>query len=233
MAFETRMAYITLALRSQKIRIADTSGALSRIVTLVPKYMISNFCSLVLLIRQSGVARICATCRPNQTRAIYWSSKTLPLQIEYRLGDESHGYSWSDCVILSENSAGETHMSVESSRDDVPKNFIVRICPDNGSFSIAIAPLTVEITTKTNSGVVFINQCPKESGISVSVKASHFENDNRRPSIDTTSTHIIGPEMSQPIAWSRPFVSTNRMVNSSETHTHTHFTSADYPSVVE
>lgn len=85
----------TLILRSQKIQLTDTAGALSRIVTLVPKYIISNYCQWPIVVRQCRTqTNQVIKLNPGRTKPVIWTSKDRPLYLEFKPIPEDLGFYW-------------------------------------------------------------------------------------------------------------------------------------------
>eukprot|EP01054_Gregarina_sp_Poly1_P001587 Gregarina_sp_Poly_1__1586@NODE_13_length_23366_cov_172_320786_g11_i0_p1_GENE_NODE_13_length_23366_cov_172_320786_g11_i0NODE_13_length_23366_cov_172_320786_g11_i0_p1_ORF_typecomplete_len4110_score635_11Chorein_N/PF12624_7/8_2e19Chorein_N/PF12624_7/1_7e03SHRBD/PF06650_12/4_7e03SHRBD/PF06650_12/5_5e17VPS13/PF16908_5/1_8e11VPS13/PF16908_5/1_3e03ATG_C/PF09333_11/3e09VPS13_C/PF16909_5/1_4VPS13_C/PF16909_5/61VPS13_C/PF16909_5/72TDRP/PF15683_5/0_26_NODE_13_length_23366_cov_172_320786_g11_i0159812331 len=228
--------FLALVIRTSKIRLCDTAGALSRIVTVLPKYILTNLCPWMLLIRQAEAKHPLIKLSPKESHPMYWGSQDYPLHLEFKPNLDY--YEWSAHVIPSEVVAGETHIALHSKHKNSPA-FSIRVCPEDGVFSVVFTIITPTMVARSQTGVFVHNQCPKQSRISVSVRPLHPELQSvvrGKPPTGALPTFtksvslakagdpgasgggdsfvkVVTPECTDVVAWPLPFITASRVVS--------------------
>ncbi|CBZ51235.1 hypothetical protein NCLIV_043020 [Neospora caninum Liverpool] len=158
----------TLCMNTEKIDPAETGGVLSRVVSLLPEYIISNFLHGVIYYRQYGTQGPVIEVKPNSSYPIYWSSADLPFAFQFRPGT-TEGYAWSGPIIASEEFAGQNWLVLYNGiGNSAPGVFDVEVCPDNGVKSVSLRH-----SCDASGGYVLINKCKALQ--KVMVHTYHYE----------------------------------------------------------
>eukprot|EP00921_Rhytidocystis_pertsovi_P013991 GHVQ01022793.1.p1 GENE.GHVQ01022793.1~~GHVQ01022793.1.p1 ORF type:complete len:974 (+),score=57.45 GHVQ01022793.1:182-3103(+) len=202
--------YYTFTMRTEKLATRETASALSRVVCLVPQFIITNSLERSLFIRQHRTQGPTFEVPPNESRPVVWSTPELRLQFEFRPGLED-GFAWSGPIVASEETAGEHWLALMNGRTNRPSTFLVEVNPDRGVRSVAIST-----PSKSSSGFVLVNKC--RCAQAVSVKTFHPETQVQ----GATGTQLASPdfdcfflaEFNQTVhfGWQFPFSFPSRMI---------------------
>eukprot|EP01053_Blabericola_migrator_P000228 Blabericola_migrator_1__227@NODE_105_length_14178_cov_154_704486_g93_i0_p1_GENE_NODE_105_length_14178_cov_154_704486_g93_i0NODE_105_length_14178_cov_154_704486_g93_i0_p1_ORF_typecomplete_len3988_score609_25Chorein_N/PF12624_7/8_1e19SHRBD/PF06650_12/1_5e03SHRBD/PF06650_12/2_7e17VPS13/PF16908_5/5_5e13VPS13/PF16908_5/1_1e02VPS13/PF16908_5/2_3e03VPS13/PF16908_5/7_6e03ATG_C/PF09333_11/4e03ATG_C/PF09333_11/5_6e08VPS13_mid_rpt/PF16910_5/4_2e03VPS13_mid_rpt/PF16910_5/0_00034VPS13_mid_rpt/PF16910_5/3_9e0 len=207
--------YLAMVIRTSKIKLSDTAGALSRVVTVVPKYVITNLSPMPIAIRQAVPNAPATKVNVGQSIPMYWCSREGPAYIEFRPMDGE--YEWSSPVIPTEVRAGETHMALYSHQLKTPVDFCIRVCPEDGTFSVLFGVVTSAVIARGQTGVYVHNACPQASQIVLAVDPYHPEALTGRNRTNSLSEAVknrahktVPPETTTAVSWPHPFMTTSR-----------------------
>ncbi|KEP60384.1 UNVERIFIED_CONTAM: hypothetical protein HHA_291180 [Hammondia hammondi] len=158
----------SLCMNTEKIDPAETGGVLSRVVSLLPEYIISNFLHNTIYYRQYGTQCPAIEVKPNSSYPVYWSSADLPFAFQFRPGT-TEGYAWSGPIIASEEFAGQNWLVLYNGiSNSTPGVFDVEVCPDHGVKSVSLRH-----SGEASGGYVVINKCKALQ--KVMVHTYHYE----------------------------------------------------------
>ncbi|CDI73730.1 Vacuolar protein sorting-associated protein 13 family protein, related [Eimeria praecox] len=133
----------------------EFDGAICRVVSLVPEFILTNALKIPLFFRQYGTPGPAFEVQPGQSYPVYWASSDLPQAIQFRPG-AGDGYAWSGAVVASEETAGKSWIALYNGiRDAAPGVFCVEVAPDGGVKSICIRG-----AEGNSEGFLVINRCP-------------------------------------------------------------------------
>ncbi|PFH31994.1 hypothetical protein BESB_019350 [Besnoitia besnoiti] len=164
----TKDRCFSLCMNTERIDPAETGGVLSRVVSLLPEYIISNFLHGVIYYRHYGTQGPAIEVKPNTSYPIYWSSPELPFAFQFRPGT-TEGYAWSGPIVASEEFAGQNWLVLYNGiSNSTPGVFDVEVCPDNGVKSVSIRH-----SSEAPGGYVVINKCKALQ--KVMVHTYHYE----------------------------------------------------------
>ncbi|KAL8430742.1 hypothetical protein ACSSS7_005739 [Eimeria intestinalis] len=135
--------------------LAETAGAVCRLVSLVPEFILTNGLQIPLFFRQYGTRGPAFEVSPGESYPVYWVSSELPQAIQFRPGT-NEGYAWSGAVVASEETAGKSWIALYNGIHDAsPGVFCVEVAPDGGMKSICIRGADA-----TTGGFLVANRCP-------------------------------------------------------------------------
>ncbi|XP_026191492.1 uncharacterized protein LOC34619192 [Cyclospora cayetanensis] len=138
------------------MHVYEPDGAICRVVSLVPEFILTNALNMPLFFRQYGTQGPAFEVHPSQSYPVYWASSELPQAIQFRPG-MGEGYAWSGAVIASEETAGKSWIALYNGMGDgAPGVFCVEVAPDGGVKSICIRG-----AESASEGFLVINKCPE------------------------------------------------------------------------
>ncbi|SBS96095.1 conserved Plasmodium protein, unknown function [Plasmodium ovale curtisi] len=199
--------FYTFCLNTEKIKTTNIPYIISRIITVVPQFIISNKLNYPLLIRQFQMDKI-QGIRQNDTSPLYFTKKHGILLFQFRtmrqvltggigissgcsessgsgyhkLGKQSF---WSSVVFPSENFVGSNYMVMSSEEQDREKEesdvYVITCIPDMGTKNIVIEKLE-----NSNKGYIAYN-C---SSLAKYFKIRTFHDDTNNFIVDGEEKHL-------------------------------------------
>ncbi|CDJ56151.1 Chromosome III, complete sequence, related [Eimeria maxima] len=187
-------------------------GALCRVVSLVPEFLLTNCLQQPVYLRQDRTQGPLVEVKPGETHPVYWPQQELPQHLQFVVGRCSPS-GWSGPVVASEETAGRTWVAVPSSspKPTQPDVYAVDVAPEGGAKSIAIR------ASDTGGAFVVRNCCPTVQRVMVHTFHSEMNSSSssrqtgRPPEADC---HFFAHEgQSVVYGWPFPFLYKSRPVS--------------------
>eukprot|EP00917_Polyrhabdina_sp_WS-2016_P018177 GHVP01039209.1.p1 GENE.GHVP01039209.1~~GHVP01039209.1.p1 ORF type:complete len:3857 (+),score=639.41 GHVP01039209.1:38-11608(+) len=220
---------IPLVLRSERLMPGNVAGALTKVISCVPAFVMCNHLSTALCIKPTallsnqGIKQGTAfQIAPNavETEIGCWPGKAIKFGFQFKAG-LSDGFSYSGDILLDEVNAGTTHISLENGHKFRSSVFSVSIVPDRGVLAISVAEVPEIVTSQE----IFYGNILAMSNVfqitRIAIYCFHTEKNYPKPPRDQASLRLwltnheakvfpCLPGQAAHFAWPEPFKYSSR-----------------------